>query len=95
MTKKVEVPFTEAQVARLNEYQKNGMFHPFTCGNHDCRAKHPESVLVAKPDGWHCPHCDYRQNWAHGFMTEKQMTPEEFFEEQGWPHPDHFRPKPE
>ena len=27
-------------------------------------------VLIATPDGWICPSCDYTQDWAHGFMAD-------------------------
>lgn len=36
----IYVPFTEAQVISLNEYQPSGAFHPFTCGNELCPGKH-------------------------------------------------------
>jgi hypothetical protein len=58
-------PWTGNEVDSLNAYQKAGFVHPFTCGS----GKHPTSSLVAKPDGWHCEHCDYTQNWAHEFMA--------------------------
>jgi hypothetical protein len=25
-------------------------------------------MLMATSDGWVCPFCDYRQDWAHDFM---------------------------
>lgn len=57
--------FTEDEVKSLNEYQKEGLTHPFTCGNnHD-----GERVLVATTDGWICPSCDYKQDWAHSWMA--------------------------
>lgn len=56
-------PWTDEQVEALNRYQREGKFHPFTCGN-DSRHQN----LVATKDGWICPNCDYTQNWAHGFM---------------------------
>jgi hypothetical protein len=58
---KVTAPFTESQVISLNRFQTCGRVHPFTCGK--CR-----SDLVAATDGWHCPTCDYTQDWAHDFM---------------------------
>jgi len=27
-------------------------------------------VLIATVEGWVCPHCDYRQDWAHALMAE-------------------------
>jgi len=28
--------------------------------------------LIATKEGWICPVCDYKQNWAHNFMTENK-----------------------
>lgn len=28
--------------------------------------------LIATNNGWICPVCDYKQNWAHDFMAKKQ-----------------------
>lgn len=65
----INSPFTDEQVQRLNEYQNQGVFHPFTCGNMSCR-----EILAATNNGWVCPKCDYTQNWAHEFMLEKHAT---------------------
>lgn len=69
---------TVEQVEHLNKYQKNGLFHPLTCGalTYECK-----TVLEAKKDGWICPTCNYWQ----GFGTLEPMilklnldlTPEE------------------
>ena len=61
--------FTDDQVASLNAFQEAGNFHPFTCGNPKCR-RESGGELVATREGWHCPSCDYRQDWAHGFMLD-------------------------
>jgi hypothetical protein len=48
--------------------------HPFTCGSGnriDAAHLDREGVLFATPNGWICPYCDYRQNWAHDFMFHK------------------------
>ena len=59
----VQAPFTEDQVCSLNEYQKAGKFHPFTC---ECG----KSDLVATQEGWICPCvCGYTQSWAHAWMA--------------------------
>lgn len=65
-------PWTPEQVAALNARQRDGSYHPFTCGGNRTDANHldGEGVLVATPDGWVCPYCDYRQNWAHAEMLE-------------------------
>jgi hypothetical protein len=57
-------PWTPEEVASLNGYQWSGVFHPFTCGNAECRA-----ILVATESGWTCPDCEYRQAWAHQIMA--------------------------
>jgi len=67
-------PWTDEQVANLNEYQQRGMFHPFTC-----QCPHPGRVLVAERDGWKCPNgkCGHKQTWAHIAMangTINQIT---------------------
>jgi hypothetical protein len=31
----------------------------------------PSISLVALNDGWHCPSCDYTQDWAHGMMADE------------------------
>ena len=62
----IRVPFTQEQCDRLNAYQNAGVFHPFTCGN-DSR----HAVLVATPEGWKCPDCDYTQGWAHSEMASE------------------------
>lgn len=61
----IKAPWTDEQVAALNAWQANDRVHPFTCAN-----DHPDNrELVAHNDGWHCRVCDYRQDWAHDFMT--------------------------
>lgn len=63
----ITAPWTTEQVDALNRFQRSGMFHPFTCG-----AGHGGHVeLFATVDGWVCPHCAYRQDWAHAFMAEE------------------------
>jgi hypothetical protein len=64
-------PWTDNQVANLNRYQRAGMFHPFTCGRRNQHRDNP-GILIAERDGWRCPAdgCDYRQTWAHPFMTD-------------------------
>ena len=58
--------FTEDQVESINAYQRCGVWHPFTCGNH-CGA-----TLIATTEGFICPTegCGYTQDWAHGFMAD-------------------------
>jgi hypothetical protein len=72
-------PWTDEQVVALNAFQTAGRFHPFTCGNDRGDENHRKvakergdrdfGLLVATKEGWVCPACDYRQNWAHPFMA--------------------------
>jgi hypothetical protein len=61
-----KAPWTVEQVAALNARQKCGWVHPYTCGSGkrtDERHLDGKGVLVATPDGWKCPYCDYKQDW--------------------------------
>jgi hypothetical protein len=63
--------FTLEEVESLNAYQKARVFHPFTCGSGnrtDSKHLDGEGILVATTEGWVCPYCEYRQDWAHDFM---------------------------
>lgn len=66
----IKAPFTPDQVLRLNQFQHNGNFHPFTCGG----CNNPD-VLVATESGWICRHCDYTQDWAHEGMAAPYAMP--------------------
>ena len=63
-------PFTDDQVVSLNAYQASGVMHPFTCGQRDLPGHKPSDRLWASTNGWFCEHCDYTQDWAHGFMAD-------------------------
>jgi hypothetical protein len=68
MTDRIYAPWTEQQVVALNNFQRSGVMHPFTCGgDHELH-----QTLVAEWDGWRCPDeaCGYRQTWAHAFMAD-------------------------
>lgn len=70
---KIYAPFTLEQVVALNRWQIRGNVHPFTCPT---RAADGTAVdLVAEAEGWRCPACDYRQNWAHDFMVPPVTPP--------------------
>lgn len=72
----VRAPWTDEQVAALNDWQTSGRFHPFTCCTEGtgCRDRlgtdNNERALAATNNGWVCPTCDYTQDWAHDFMFE-------------------------
>src|SRR5260221_67572 len=66
-------PWKQKQIDALNAYQMSGMFHPFTCGSGNrTDEKHldGQGILEATADGWICPFCDYKQDWAHEFMAQ-------------------------
>jgi hypothetical protein len=77
---KIVAPWDDATVAALNRWQAAGSVHSFTCTGDRADAAHARSaallgqsdggVLVANPNGWHCPACGYTQDWAHGFMRD-------------------------
>lgn len=59
---------SQEAIDALNAQQCSRLVHPYTCGNRDAAsmALHldGEGILVATPDGWVCPYCDYRQPLA-------------------------------
>lgn len=73
-------PFTDEQVAALNRFQNYYWTHPFTCGSGrrtDSDHLDGEGALVATNDGWICPYCDYKQNWAHEMMLHEWPSPDD------------------
>jgi len=74
---KIYPPWNDETVDALNLYQKEGEFHPFTCGQ-GAKGAHVGGIsLVATAAGWHCPvgTCYYTQNWAWTFMAGKNSDP--------------------
>lgn len=81
---RISSPFTQEAVQALNEYQTDTAnarpMHPFTCanrgdGNHGSEGG-GKGILIATVDGWVCPHCEYAQDWAYGFMADStRATP--------------------
>jgi hypothetical protein len=70
MSNDTDVLWPPDVVEALNERQRNPRFHPYTCGNrsapgHVEREGQDVGQLVATPQGWACPDCDYTQDWAH------------------------------
>ena len=54
-------PWTDNEVATINEYQKSSYFLPFIC---------PEMhTLIAGQDGLFCPHCtSFSLNWTYPWV---------------------------
>lgn len=75
----IRAPWSPDQVDALNRYQRQGNFHPFTCGGNRADKAHRDwamkngdryqGLLVATAKGWVCPVCGYTQDWAHAFMA--------------------------
>lgn len=67
----IQAPWSAQQVEQLNRYQREGWFHPYTCGR---RGFH-DANLVATSGGWYCPveGCDYTQDWALEGMASKEF----------------------
>jgi len=74
---KGQAPWTDEQVAKLNEFQSCDHAHPFTCpGEGGC----PSRNLIATNEGWVCACGDYTQDWAHeGMFLGAPPNPAEFF----------------
>lgn len=79
----IHAPWTIEQVEALTRWQNCEWLHPFTCGKRDLPAhkvyaeKHGQmdhGILIATTQGWVCPVCDYRQDWAHDFMMDDSLT---------------------
>ena len=72
---KINSPFSKDQVENLNHFQMSGIHHPFTCcsagSEQNCERRNGtgEGILKATEQGWICPCGEYKQNWAHSFMT--------------------------
>lgn len=76
----LRAPWTQEQVDALNRFQRREDFHPFTCGGDRCDDAHKKyaddnnlsayGILQATPDGWVCPVCGYKQDWAHSAMVK-------------------------
>ena len=80
---KISPPYIEEQVKRMNEFQKSGKLHPFTCDGRpfipDKYSAHMErsrvicpneGILEATKDGWVCRCGMYFQDWAYKIMVE-------------------------
>lgn len=72
----IKAPWTPEQVKALNEFQACPSVHPYTCGGCNNR-----DGLVATAEGWRCPDCDYKQDWAHEFSAQPgRFEPTSFLE---------------
>lgn len=97
IAQRITAPFTAAQVEALNDFQRWGRMHPFTC------PQHSDEALEARTDGWHCTHpgCGYTQDWAHDFMakghfcTKAHPRPADAPESEYWIHVDAVNVLPE
>jgi hypothetical protein len=66
----LKAPWTSEEVVLLNVRQQVSWLHEYQCTG-DCTLRHESLPIIAKlaliatTDGWYCPLCQYRQNWAH------------------------------
>lgn len=87
MLTEISAPFTDDEVRKINEWQRQGKFHPFTCCSPDdieeCSRKGKEvngeyiegstsGILVATNDGMICPCGKYTQDWVYSYMLSEQ-----------------------
>lgn len=72
---RLNAPWTQQQVDAINEFQKLGFVHEFTCGEHS------DVPLHACSSEMYCsvPHCGYSQTWVHDFMADKSKHPKKPF----------------
>lgn len=72
----INAPWTDEQVSALNNFQRAGKMHPFTCANRGdgSHREHNGDLggLEATPEGWVCVSCDYTQTWAHDLMAQQE-----------------------
>jgi hypothetical protein len=78
----LKAPWTPEQVDALNRYQQSQFVHPYTCGSRDDEAhdryagehsQHDTGILVATPEGWRCPVCDYTQDSAFRMSLQPDL----------------------
>jgi hypothetical protein len=70
----VRAPWSAQQVNALNDYQARDDVHEYTCVNdHDEESR----ILIATEQGWVCPSCDYKQDWAHRAVLVWMMKDKE------------------
>ena len=78
MSVKLKPPWTKRQVANLRKRQQIASLHSYTCVN--CS----DTELIPEEDGWHCPMCDYKQDWclrndADGKLPHIMLGPAKVF----------------
>lgn len=75
-------PWTQEQVDGLTRWQTSGVVHEYTCG-----ADSSHRPLVATANGWTCPDCPYRQDWAilqDWAIVSTVLTAEHAAKMKGW-----------
>jgi hypothetical protein len=58
-------PFTPIEVVALNEFQRSGIWHAFTCRDEQCRRE-----LFAAEARWICLGCSYMPDGACTWMPD-------------------------
>jgi len=60
-SKEVMDALNKPDVVSRNIVQNSPHFHPYTCGNTECRHKSGGAPLLAVEEGWLCELCGYTQ----------------------------------
>jgi hypothetical protein len=81
--KYLQAPFTDKQVAKLRNWQRSPMVHPYTCRQRDDSHRWVEEfgdygALLPTRRGWVCLDCDYTQDWAYDFPNPPPTLQEVF-----------------
>ena len=74
----MKAPFTEKQTEALEEFQKNGIFHPYKCMSNESdveceKSIGGEGILIVTSDGMICPCGRYKQDWANDFTIKHKI----------------------
>lgn len=82
--KRPRAPWTDEEVKRLNQFQASPETFALKCDcyrddeAHQTYAEQHGGVpgqLIAVQEGWHCPVCSYKQDWAHPIMLKADWGP--------------------
>ncbi|WP_070953311.1 hypothetical protein [Mycobacteroides chelonae] len=72
-------PWTDGEVRNINDFQRSGAIHPYTCGcgpSDNDGFDWPNRVLVAHNDGLHCPNdrCPVQTTHIYQDITDGSLV---------------------